>query len=113
MKFDYRKAMKNRKANGALWTIHAPESKIIVTVSPVAMKSTFTGEDIVLANSYSKSTLLSAARRFARNNDNVDYFPSYEIVTCSERGLAYRADYRHVSTGIVAVIMDTFFWNYT
>jgi hypothetical protein len=77
------------------------------------MKASFTGEHIVLSNSYCKSTLLSAAIRFARNNENVDYFPSYEIVTCSERDLAYRADYRHVSRDIVAMIMDTIFGNYT
>ncbi len=54
--------------------------KVVLTVSPVPIAHTFTSDDCVLANEYSKAVLRVCADKLARHFGNVDYFPSYEIV---------------------------------
>jgi GSCFA family len=85
-----------------------PEVEILVTVSPVPLDATFTGTDIVMATTYSKSLLRSAAGEWSQSNGNVHYFPSYEIVMNSARDRAWRMDGRHVRHDMVAHIMQTF-----
>ena len=55
--------------------------KIILTVSPVPLTASASGRHVLVANSYSKSTLISAAGQLSANQENIDYFPSYEIAT--------------------------------
>lgn len=87
---------------------YAPEDfKILITVSPVPFKATFTGRDAIIANCYSKSVQRAACEAFVRKYDNVDYFPSYELVTVTERSTAYEVDNIHVRANVVARIMDT------
>lgn len=92
----------------ALDEIHAvlnefgkPGIKILATVSPVALKSTFSGEDGMVANTYSKSVQRAAVAAFVAKHDNVAYFPSYESVTLSERSHAWMPDQLHASDEIV------------
>lgn len=85
-----------------------PEMKIVVTVSPVPMGATFSGRDVAVANTLSKSTLRAAAELFQAAHDDVDYFPSYEIVTLSSRDYAYAADCLHVADRIVSHVMARF-----
>ena len=75
--------------------------RMLVTVSPVALSTTFTGSDILVANSYMKSALRTAVETFVRGHDNVDYLPSYESVVLSERPRAWRDDGAHVSDELV------------
>ena len=76
--------------------------KIILTVSPVPLQTTFTGEDCVLANEFSKSVLRVTAQELARRK-YVDYFPAYEIVRSG--GLSsYDEDNVHVSEDLVREI---------
>ncbi len=83
--------------------------KIVVTVSPVPMAETFTGRDVVVANAYSKSTLRAAAEDSARAHPNVDYYPSYETITVSNRALAFNPeDEIHVLDGAVRAVADHF-----
>jgi tetratricopeptide (TPR) repeat protein len=84
----------------------APDVKMLLTVSPVPFKATFTGEDAIMANSYSKSVQRAAAQAFAQRHEGVDYFPSYEIVTMTSRELAYERDNAHVTLGLVNNITD-------
>ncbi|MCF8186167.1 MAG: GSCFA domain-containing protein [Sulfuritalea sp.] len=98
----------------ALERIHAilkdhghPDFKILLTVSPVPFKATFTGQDALIANTYSKSVQRAAAEAFAIQHTNVDYFPSYEIVTLTDRKFAYELDNIHVTKNMVAHIMST------
>jgi tetratricopeptide (TPR) repeat protein len=91
----------------SLLTRHGhPDFKMLLTVSPVPFKATFSGEDAVAANTYSKSVQRAAAEAFVRRHGNVNYFPSYEIVTLTHRHLAYELDNIHVSRALVARIMD-------
>lgn len=86
--------------------------KIIMTVSPVPLNRTFTDQDIIVANSYSKATLRTVAQEIRAQYDFVDYFPSYEMVTNSPLEKAWRHDIRHVQSPMVERIISTFISNY-
>jgi hypothetical protein len=61
-----------RKAN--------PKLRILLTVSPVPLTATAGDDHVLLATTYSKSVLRAVAGDLARNHDDIDYFPSYEMV---------------------------------
>jgi tetratricopeptide (TPR) repeat protein len=82
-----------------------PDARMLLTVSPVPFKATFTGEDALAANCYSKSVQRAACEAFARAHDDVDYFASYEAVTLSDRSLAFEEDNIHVRRELVGQIM--------
>jgi len=84
--------------------------KMLLTVSPVPLLSTFRDMDVLVANTYSKSVQRAAIDEFIRDVEGVDYFPSYESVTLSNPdyvwdGEGYQ-DYRHVAADFVAFIMQ-------
>ncbi len=83
-------------------------AKIVFTTSPVPMHGTFTENDVICANMYSKSTLLSAAVATAAKYDFVDYFPSYEMVFYSSPQLAWEDDGIHVKPSLVGEIVSRF-----
>jgi len=90
---------------------------IIATISPVPLAATFLGPDVLQANSYSKSTLRSAlgeaiAWALADGLGPIDYFPSYELVTLTDRAKVWREespdgkpDGRHVLPGFVREVI--------
>jgi hypothetical protein len=90
-----------------------PAAKIILTVSPVPMDSTFAGRDVVTANMLSKSTLRVAAETFANEHAVVDYFPSFDMIAMSPRASAYGADCLHVSERAVGSVVARFLELYT
>lgn len=93
----------------ALATKHGhPDVKLVLTVSPVPLHVTFREQDVMVANSYSKSMQRAAAEAFSLAHDNVAYFPSYEIVTLTDRRLSYESDNRHVQASVVDHIVDRF-----
>ena len=83
-----------------------PDFRMLITVSPVPLKSTFTTKDVIQANTYSKSTLRAAVESFVNAHERVDYFPSYEIVTHTLRDAAYIEDNRHVAVEVVSTVVD-------
>lgn len=83
-------------------------AKVILTTSPVPLHGTFTDKDVIMANQYSKATLLSAAVQVSDRYDFVDYFPSYEIVMNSDRASTWVDDGVHIKPEIVAGVMDSF-----
>lgn len=89
-----------------------PGYKVIITVSPVPLGLTFTNDDVVAANTYSKSVLRAVATDFAEEHDNVDYFPSYEIVMNSKFDTSWIHDKRHPQGKLGGHIMRTFVANY-
>jgi hypothetical protein len=86
----------------------SPRCRIVITVSPVPMNATFSGDDVAVANMYSKSTLRAAAQAFADAFSDVEYFPSYELVMLSRRESAFKADWIHVRDQCVERIIDIF-----
>jgi hypothetical protein len=89
-----------------------PDLCIVVTVSPVPLMTTFSTMDVVVANTYAKSLLRAVAQEWAAAHDNVDYFPSYEIVQNSDRAATWEADLRHVTGGGTEHIMKLFLQSY-
>ncbi len=85
-----------------------PGIKIILTVSPVPLEATFAPHDVVVSTTYSKATLLSAAREIVYQHPSVDYFPSYEMVFSSARDGVWVGDERHIQQDFVAKIMGHF-----
>ena len=75
-----------------------PDLRIVVTVSPVPLHATFLKMDVVLATTYAKSLLRAAAQQWATAHENVDYFPSYEIVQNSDRAAVWESDRIHVTS---------------
>lgn len=103
----------------ALEQVHAllvrhgrPGLRMVVTVSPVPMSETFTGRDVLVANAYSKATLRAVAEDFARAHPDVDYYPSWESVTLSDRRVAFQEDLHHVSDLIVDLNVRRFVDHY-
>ncbi|WP_439493698.1 GSCFA domain-containing protein [Bosea sp. (in: a-proteobacteria)] len=90
----------------------APDLKIVLTVSPVPLSDTFSGQDIVVANAYSKSVLRCVAQDIAERDQNCDYFPSYEMVTTANPRDAWYPDFRHVKREFVDQIIDVFLKEY-
>ena len=80
-----------------------PERKILLTVSPVPIGRTFTDEDVVVANSYTKGQLRAVAGQINMDFDNVIYWPSYEIAL---RADLFRADGRHITEEGVRFVID-------
>ena len=86
----------------------SPDAKLILTVSPVPLNRTFSTQDIIVANSYSKSVLRSVAQDVAALHDFVDYYPSYEMVMFTNRADAWEGDQRHVKPSLVKQITGRF-----
>lgn len=88
--------------------------KVILTVSPVPLIATMSGDHVLAANTYSKSVLRAAAGEVANGNDRVVYFPSYEIITSvPSRGAYYMPDCRSVREEGVRHVMRVFFESFT
>jgi Flp pilus assembly protein TadD len=83
-------------------------TKVILTVSPVPFSDTFSGQDVVIANTYSKSVLRAVAQDLASEFDGVDYFPSYEIVMLSAPDKVWLPDRRHVDREHVGFVVQQF-----
>lgn len=84
--------------------------KILLTVSPVPLTATATVDHVLLASTYSKSVLRAVAGQLSSDFTNVDYFPSYEIISnCFTRGVFYENNLRTVTSQGVNTVMKIFF----
>ena len=105
----YNENMENLEALHALLAKYGkPGHKIVVTVSPVPLLTTFTNEDVIVANTYSKNTLRAVTTDFVEMHDNVDYFPSYEMVMNAKVETAWLPDKRHVRGDLAHQVMTLF-----
>jgi hypothetical protein len=87
-----------------------PEIKFLVTVSPVPLTATMSGNHVLVATMESKSILRAVAGNIAREIEYVDYFPSYEIINAPPfRGIFFESNLRSVSKTGVDHVMNTFF----
>jgi hypothetical protein len=83
-------------------------SQIALTVSPVPLHRTMTDQDVLIANTYSKSTLRAAVGTICDLHENVYYIPSYERVVLSKDESVWRQDLRHVADEFVGTIASSF-----
>ncbi len=85
--------------------------KVVLAVSPVAQRATFSAADAVIANETSKSVLRAAVHRLTETFEHVDYFPAYEIARSA--GLhAYMDDNVQLSDEFAALLVETFITAY-
>jgi hypothetical protein len=83
-----------------------PSIRILLTVSPVPLVATYSGEHVIRATTYSKSVLRAAVEQVCSEFDYVDYFPSYEIICgAGSDGRYFDADRRSVTSDGVAHVM--------
>jgi hypothetical protein len=90
----------------------APQIKVLVTVSPVALTATFRPVDVVVANMASKCTLRAVADDWAASHADVDYFPSFELVLHSNQDVVRKVDRSHVTMSTSRAIIDLFARHY-
>ncbi len=84
--------------------------KILLSVSPVPLTATASGKHVLQATAYSKSVLRAVAGQLADEYDDIDYFPSFEIITNqAARGQFYEDNLRSVTADGVKAVMAVFF----
>jgi len=84
--------------------------KCLLTVSPVPLTATASGNHVLPSTIYSKSTLRCVAGQLSVNQEHIDYFPSYEIVTNPRMHSSTFADnLRSVRDETVETVMRHFF----
>nr|WP_302475254.1 GSCFA domain-containing protein [Pseudomonas koreensis] len=87
-----------------------PQLRLLLTVSPVPLTATATGQHALSATTYSKSVLRAVAGQLCEDLNDVDYFPSYEIITGTPfKGAFYQPNQREVTPDGVAFVMRQFF----
>ncbi|MGE7991384.1 GSCFA domain-containing protein [Pseudomonas sp. NPDC089554] len=87
-----------------------PGLRVLLTVSPVPLTATATGEHVLSATTYSKSVLRAVAGQLCQDLPEVDYFPSYEIITAPTfAGAFYQPNQREITPEGVAFVMRHFF----
>lgn len=90
--------LQNLEALYTLVRTYGPtDAPIFVTISPVPLAATFSGEDVLVANALSKATLRYVARAWTSLHSDIIYFPAYEMVMNSARELVWEPDRIHVS----------------
>jgi GSCFA family len=86
-----------------------PRLRVLLTVSPVPLTATATSEHVLVATTHAKSVLRACAGELFADHSQIDYFPSYEIVTSSKAaGQFFEPNLRSVSAAGVARVMRTF-----
>jgi tetratricopeptide (TPR) repeat protein len=83
-----------------------PSIKILITTSPVPLSATFSGQDVRIANTYSKSVLRAVCGSLTQQRELVDYFPSFESVMLSHPDDVWQQDRIHVAYGFVGRIVE-------
>ena len=92
-----------------LWMAR-PGLKVLLTVSPVPLTATISGQHVLSASAWSKAKLRAVAGEVADSHPAVDYFPAHEIVTAPASGeQMFEQNRRSVSDWGVARVMDAFF----
>jgi hypothetical protein len=87
-----------------------PDIKFLLTVSPVPLTATMSGNHVLVATMESKSVLRAVAGSLCRKFDGVDYFPSYEIINGTPfRATFFEPNQRSVNMSGVSHVMDQFF----
>jgi hypothetical protein len=88
---------------------HNPKARFIITVSPVPLTATATGQHVEVATCYSKAVLRAVCGELYAEYNDIDYFPSYEVITSqTARGAYYEPNQRSVSATGVATAMGLF-----
>ncbi|HQY45208.1 MAG TPA: GSCFA domain-containing protein [Paracoccaceae bacterium] len=97
------------KAIGLMQAVNS-RLNILLTVSPVPLTATATGQHVLSATSHSKALLRAVAAEACEGQNRIDYFPSYEIITHPVwQGRFFAPNKRSVLPEGVAFVMENFF----
>lgn len=111
--FDYTEILEDLMEVRAMLRGINPDIKFILTVSPVPLTATASENHVLPATVYSKSVLRAVAGHFSSSFDDVEYFPSYEIIAAHpSKGFYFEPNMRSVHNAGVEVVMKTFFEGY-
>jgi hypothetical protein len=84
-----------------------PSMRFVVTVSPVPLVATASGRHVLEATVHSKSVLRVAAAELERSEQDVQYFPAYELVTGPQApSTFFEDDRRSVSAAGIDTVMN-------
>jgi hypothetical protein len=87
-----------------------PAVRLLLTVSPVPLTATASGDHVLVATARSKAVLRTVAAELVADDPGVDYFPSYEIITGAPARMAFfEENLRSVRPEGVACVMGHFF----
>lgn len=87
-----------------------PQLRVLLTLSPVPLTATASGAHVLTATCQSKSILRAVAAAVCAGREDVDYFPSYEIITSPVYGGRFFApNMRQVLPAGVDHVMACFF----
>lgn len=87
-----------------------PKLRFLLTVSPVPLTATNSGNHVLVATMESKSILRAVAAQMSSTYKFIDYFPSYEIINSPVfGGVFFEPNQRNVSAYGVNFVMDSFF----
>jgi hypothetical protein len=108
--FDYGEIIADLKKVREMLREMSPGLRFLFTVSPVPLTATASGHHVMVASSYSKSTLRAVCGSMENSFEDVDYFPSYEVITTPlSRGVFYDPNMRSVNMTGVNTAMAIFF----
>lgn len=94
----------------AILRANNPTLRVLLTVSPVPLTATATGQHVLSASTYSKSVLRAVAGEMSGTTEWIDYFPSYELITGAPFKAAFFApNLRQVTEAGVNFVMQQFF----
>lgn len=86
-----------------------PSCRFLLTISPVPLVATASGKHVLPATMYSKSVLRAVAGELSDSDENIDYFPSYEIIASHPmRGMFFQPNMREVTEHGVNYVMTHF-----
>ncbi|SOC06486.1 GSCFA domain-containing protein [Rhodobacter maris] len=92
-----------------IWALN-PDLKVLLTVSPVPLVATASGDHVMVATQYSKSVLRAVAGDLAHIETAIDYFPSYEIIAAPPgRATFFEPNMRAIAPQGVDFVMGHFF----
>jgi len=87
-----------------------PGMRFLLTVSPVPLTATASDDHVLAATTYSKAVLRSVAGQLYKELDDVDYFPSFEVIaTHWSKGAFFESNLRNVTSEGVDAVMRIFF----
>ncbi|WP_205648452.1 GSCFA domain-containing protein [Acuticoccus kandeliae] len=111
--FSIEEVTEDLKAALAIIKEKNPTAKIVLTVSPQPIMATGIDRHVLVSSTHTKAILRVAAQAAADADDQVDYFPSYEIVTAPQtRAMYFASDARSVNEAGVRHVMRVFLKHY-
>lgn len=86
-----------------------PAIRVFLTVSPVPLTATASGQHVAVATAQSKAILRAVCADVLLSWSKVDYVPSYEVITSQKsRGIYFEPNMRNVSPQGVDAAMKVF-----